>query len=728
LALKSFLIAPYSSGQQSDVEPFLLPEDAFTTLEDAYVWRGRVKKRWGYSLLGSDDLNSRFRINLGNTDGAGAGAGNVPGLVYKTGQMFSIGAEIFTVNSAGSPSVMLTTGSATTHTFDTATGAYVFAGAAAATAIYFYPAEPVMGLRTRENSLTNVDDVVGFDTQFSYRRVAGAWEVIGVAAADLWTGSNSQFVWTWNARGSKPYETNLYATNFKARNAANDGIKFLPVSSVTWTNMLPQLDSGVGTRFLTGCRIILPFKDRLIALNTLELETVTTRSYEQRCRFSQNGDPTADATSWLDDIPGRGGYVDAPTKEKIITAQLLKDRLIVYFESSTWELVYTKDVILPFVWQQLDAELGAESTFSIIGFDKTAVGVGNRGIHACDGANVQRIDQKIPDEVFKIHNANDGVERVYGIRDYRPELVYWTFPDYNDSPTFPNRVLVYNYLEQTWAFFHESFTCFGYYQRESGVTWNDLTALYGTWDNWNDAWNTGSEQSAFPLIVAGNQQGWTFKLDTDKSSNSQSLQITDVTLPSTLLVKDHNLMPGDYVRVEDAQGSTNLNLSILEVLSVTDANTIVVNGTFTGTYTGGGKLTRISQINILTKRFNPGTPIGQQFSCPYLDFLLVRTDAGELSVDYFLESYTNSSVQELPVDNPAILGSNVLFTKPETDVDGQPAQDVIWHRYFVGSEQQFLQLRFFLSDAQITDYAIATSGFELQAMLIYIEAGGRLVS
>ena len=53
MSVKSFLIGPYEIGQENNVEPWLLPEKAFEILEDAYVWRGRVKKRFGYSLIGS---------------------------------------------------------------------------------------------------------------------------------------------------------------------------------------------------------------------------------------------------------------------------------------------------------------------------------------------------------------------------------------------------------------------------------------------------------------------------------------------------------------------------------------------------------------------------------------------------------------------------------------------------------------------------------------------------
>lgn len=723
MVLKSYLIAPEGGGLQRDLEPWLIPEDAFSFLEDAYVWRGRIRKRFGYSLIGSNANNSRLRINLGNTDGSGNISVTVPGSIFKVGQTFSIGTEIFTVNATGTPAAMLTTGAATTATYNTTSGALVVNGAALATACWFYPAEPVMGLRLRENTAFNFEATVGFDTQFAYERSAGAWQRLGTA---LWTGSNSQFYWTTNYRGANPYETLLYVTNFKVQGGGGeDGIKHLPQGSSTWTNLRPQLDAGgAPTRFLETCKVLLGFKDRLVALNTIEDESATDRAYVNRARWSQNGDPTAAATAWLDDTPGRGGYLDAPTKEAIITAELLKDRLIVYFERSTWELVYTADTQLPFRWQQINSELGAESTFSIIGFDQVALGVGNVGIHACDGVSVRRIDQKIPDEVFKIHNGNSGVERVYGIRDYYRQLAYWTFPDLENDPIYPTKVLVFDYDKGTWAYINDSFTCFGYNQYDADLAWSDLGSVYGTWANWNDPWGSAQTQSQFPWIVAGNQEGWVLKLDTDKSSNSQSLSITDMA-SNQLTVIDHNLTEGEYVLVEGAQGITSLNGNIYIVDSVPDANTIVLDTTFTGTYLGDGKLTRVSGIRITSKQWNPGTPVGQQFRIPYIDLLLDRTDAGEVSLRYFGDFDQSSSIND-ESDVGVLLGSETVTTAPDNSLGEAASGARLWHRYFMSAQSTTLQIEIYLSDAQIRNHLIATSDIQLNATMIYVEPSGRI--
>lgn len=719
MGLKSFLIGPLQEGQQNNIEPFYLPEEAYFELQDLYVWRGRVRKRIGSSLIGADDLTSRLRINLGNTDGSGNISLTVPGAIFKVGQMFSIGSELFTVNVVGTPADLLDTGAATLATYNTTTGALVITGAAATTPCFFYPAEPVMGLRSRESGVVNEEEIIGFDTQFAYQRSGGAWARLGTA---LWTGNDSQFFWSTNYRGTNPYETFFYTVNY----VPTDNIKFIPAGSSTWTNFRPQLNTGGTNRFLETCLILLPFKDRLVALNTIEDEGGTDRTYVNRCRFSQNGDPTNATTSWIDDTAGRGGFIDAPTAEQIVTAEPLKDRLIVYFERSTWELVYTGDRALPFRWQQLNNELGCEGTFSVIGFDQTVLGVGNVGVHSCNGVNVNRIDEKIPDEVFQIHNGNDGPARVYGIRDYFNELVYWSFPDASDDPTYPTRMLLYNYRNNTWAFFTDSFTCFGYFQKDTDLKWETVEDRYPTWSQWNEPWGSPLFQSSHLNVISGNQEGFVFLLDSGLSSNAQSLSITDMTPSSTLTIIAHNLPLASYILIQEAQGITSLNGTIVQVQEVVDENTIVIDTEFSGTYLGGGKVSRVSNLKILTKQFNPGTPVGEQFRVPYIDFLLNRTSEGEVSLNYLIDTSSGDAIQD-QVSEGVLFGNNILFTKVE-DTDGfQINQQQIWHRYYVETESQFLQLLFFMSDSQMRNREIAQSDFELHAMLFYAEPEGRII-
>ena len=61
--------------------------------------------------------------------------------------------------------------------------------------------------------------------------------------------------------------------------------------------------------------------------------------------------------------------LDAATEEGIVSCAFLNDRLIVQFERSTWEIVYSQNAAEPFYWQKLNQGLGSQSTFSTVLLD-----------------------------------------------------------------------------------------------------------------------------------------------------------------------------------------------------------------------------------------------------------------------------------------------------------------------------------------------------------------------
>ena len=617
MAFDHFLIAPIEGGLQLDVRPFLIPDNAFARLNNAYIYRGRVRKRFGGSLLkgstqptaGYAQLQSRLRANIDTTDGGGNAAGNVPGNEFNIGQMFSVGDQIFTVYQNGA---MYSTGAAT-GTFNTGTGAYTITGADPATAVYYYPALPVMGLSVLEQPEINQEVLVAFDTQFAYQYTASGFERLNAevtGGAATWTGSNSDFFWVANYRGANQFNNILYVTNFN-ENEPNY-MRFL--NGTTWDDFRPQLNTTPD--YLDSARIIVPFKNRLVALNTWETTAAGQNNYPQRARYSQVGSPLEAFAAgppptggWREDVPGKGNAIDAATSEAIVTAEFIKDRLIVYFERSTWELVYLGNQAQPFTWQKINTELGAESTFSVVPFDKVALGVGNVGIHACNGSNVERIDEKIPDEVFEIHNNDNGTRRVYGVRDYFTEMVYWSFPDDTRDSDFPfnNKILTFNYTTGSWAFNDDSITCFGYFQQQNAGAsdiWQNLTM---EWQENTDQWRGAPLQGRFRSVIAGNQEGFVFIVDAEQERNAPALQITNViTTPATQFnVINHNLSVGDFVLIENMQGITTFNDNIYRVQLVVDENNFDIGAVpFVGTYTGGGTLTRVSRVDILTKQYN----------------------------------------------------------------------------------------------------------------------------
>lgn len=122
MPIDRFMIAPLEGGLQTNLKPWAIMDESFDELNNAYCFRGRIRKRFGsiYMTAGDQTL-SRLRVQVGTY---GAQTSPVPGIVFKIGQMFSIGSDIFTVYQNGQMlSVNVNAANAGT-TFNTATGVW----------------------------------------------------------------------------------------------------------------------------------------------------------------------------------------------------------------------------------------------------------------------------------------------------------------------------------------------------------------------------------------------------------------------------------------------------------------------------------------------------------------------------------------------------------------------------------------------------------------------------
>ena len=671
-----------NTGLQTNVLPWLLPDNAFSKLENAYVFRGKVRKRFGSTLMGDTHLNSRLRIQVGDTTAPAATPDNIA-----IGQMFSVADEIYTVYQTGA---MLASTAGTSGTATVGTTVFAIASVApAGTKIYWYPSLPVMGITQYEEQDINQEKSVAFDTRFAYYFdiVNNGWEQLGLST---WTGNNAQFFWCVNYYGSTANSNDLWVTNY------HDTIAYW--NGVGWTSPVITTATTVGTSIVQTARIIIPFKHRLVLLNTKEtVNGAPNVTFNNRCRYSATGSPTG-VDSWNVSIPGEGGFVDPSTAEAIVTAQLLKDRLIVYFERSTWELVYTGNQLQPFVWQKINTELGAESTFSQVPFDKVVLGIGNTGIHACTGTNVERIDNTIPNLVLSFHNQNQGVDRIAGIRDYDTEMVYWTFPTDTRTATtpFPDKVLAYNYKNSSWGVNDDSFTAFGYYQLSEdtpGLTWGSSLIWGETELRW------GGIHSGYigrtRKIIAGNQQGWVVIINPDVSRNSESLYVTNNSGYSYTII-DHNLKANEYVRVHlDGAGISNAKVN-----SVVDKDTVTLSVDL-ASYNGNASISRVSKIDIQTKEYNFYADKNRNAYISQISFMVDKIVAGKITIDYYISSADGLSMMEQAEATGTLLGSTTLDLDKYELAPMEEFQERVWHSMYTQAEGECIQLRIYYSDDQL---------------------------
>lgn len=750
-----FLIAPINSGIQQDVKPWLIMDDAFETLQNVYSFRGRIRKRPGGRLMGEQPYQSRLRIKIGTTSAGGDLNVAVPGSKFLVGQQFTIGDQILTVINLGVPAALLDTAGSVIATFNTTTGVFDIVGSPNVnTDVYYYPSQPVMGLSPYEQDSSGINNepFYAFDTQFGYKFSAGGWERTGTAAPLLLHGNDLDFVWTssWQSIAvglTAFFISNFHVTNPNGAGTANDDSIWQTADGSTWAKFNPRFkpNGGLPTSgpFLVTALCMLPFQDRFLVFNTIENDGTVApgvnRHFPQRCRFSANLSPFQ-VNAWYeygnvdsaDNTFVGGGFTDCPTDEEIVSVEYLRNHLIVYFERSTWQLVYTQQGITTFVWEKLNTELGAQSTFSIVPFDKVVLGIGGTGIHACNGQNVERTDTKIPDQVFNFSAGDRGVERTAGIRDYFVEMVYWSFREVGTDLTYPNKILAYNYRNGSWALFDDCITSFGYYNQQVASTW-EHTHL--TWEQANMPWNSGTINAGFSQVIAGNQQGYTFVVDAGVSRNAPVLQITGIAdnpgIGYDLHIVNHSISEGEYIVIEDAQGINPLiNGESFNVVLVNDADNITVfNPAFVGVtsagYTGGGQATRLSQINILSKQYNPYIDKLSNFSINKIDFAVQKTSVGAIEVDYSTSSSYYSTVGN-SVISPTAQGTNTLETFPYPLYPFEKLQTRLWHTIYFDTQGECIQLNLHFSADQLFIPEVAWEDFQLEAIALYVQPTGRV--
>jgi len=577
MTYESYLIADPKVGLELDKPIFLLPKDAFQKLENIYLWRRRWKKKNGHGILGrlrrnftgaslGNSLASPWTINLFSALSiTEPQAQIVPGSVVIT----IAGPIVFTDQGDGTLTSP-TPGNSGTINYGTSVVVLTHtAGVGVATTVNlgYYPGLPVMGLPTRELTASNAEQAIAFDTVYAYAYNNTTNSYNEFIAGTTWQGSNSDFFWAENY-WSDASGTLFWVTNFNV-GVARDPIRYADGAGATWTTFAPLVNGGSR---LEQCKMLIGYRNRLISLYTYEGANLAAATKNpQRARWSQNGDPTDQVNGWLETTPGRGGFVDAPTSEAIISACLVKDLLIVRFERSVWKLRYTGNELLPFVWERINSEFGSDGRFTEVPFDVGPIAVGSRGIVQTDGVNALRIDNIIPDEVFSFHNENSGPERIHGIRDFDEQVVYWCFPNDDENGTFPNRTLLYNYRDTSWAVFRDSFTCFGYWQSFADLTWGTATM---TWAEADFPWNSQKNQALYPQVIAGNQQGFVNKVQY-KTTNDQTLRIENLTAASPTVVTstNHNLETDAYIRIVNVIGNGSILNGFIYLVEVINANT-----------------------------------------------------------------------------------------------------------------------------------------------------------
>lgn len=691
------LIGGYpSGGLTQDKKPALLPNEAFSELSNAYVFRDRTKKRDGEVPMGR--LTRLFSVQaIGNSSASPWTFNIYTKLAITPEPNAEINEGSVVINIAGLATPFIDQGNGTltnatpgnSGTINYMTGSVTLittapAGSATTITVGYFPSLPVMGILKREVPTVGIDSTVFFDTKYAYQYLNGFQELV---PGTTWTGTNTDFFWAANFQGATSNLRYFFATNNNIDLVATtyDPIRYY--NSSTWTDLQPLVSA---TDTLWQALILIPYYGRLLALNTWEGPTASTYTgavnFFSRCRFSQLGDPTDQTNGWRSDIFGRGGFIDAPTNESIVSAAFFRNTLIVFFEYSTWQLRYIGEYGLPFIFERISSDFGAISPYSPIVFDQGVMAVSDRGIIQASASGVSRLDDQIPEQVFGFEIQSSAPNFVHGIRDFQKELVYWNYLDTSNQSTtqsYPNTVLLFNYRNNTWAKFRDTITCFGPAQFQFGITWDSLTTF---WES-SVSWDNVDDQQYVDYIACGTQQGFINIYQNPEAetplpvttlyANTMAITAVDFTQhPTQITIPNHNLANGEIIYIQGTLWvgtDPGLNNMIYSV-TIVDANKITLNTwdqesqsydavdiTSTATYIGGGRITLFPKMNIVGKDFNPFQSMGKQFKLSFIDFQmdsnLNTPSIPAITVQLFVNSYLGEQANLIATNQELINSS-----------------------------------------------------------------------
>lgn len=581
MAYKAFLISNYQLGQQSNTEPFMLPEQAFEELTNAHIEKGSVVKREGLTQF------DKFPEIVANISAATKAN---PCQITATAHGLSTGDSIrisgisgmtelnnldFTITKVDNDNFTLDSTNSTTYTTYTSRGV-----------VSTFSSDPIMGLKryiksngttellcftTRRACLYNDSSSVFLPLE-NFSEILGR----GDGATALYSGTlvfkpilagslsitdgTETFTddgagnLTGNAGGSGSinYTTGAYSATFNANvasgtavtctyrcqddifsgdnadffNSVNyDGKLWLTNSQdriITWNGSVlePHIfdltNQARTTNQVSRCRSLKVFKERLVLFDTTE----DSVRYPQRVRWCQAGNTDV----WQDTVSGRGSSLDVPTGQWFQCTGFTREDLVLFFQNSTYLMRYIANPDLPFSITKLNSNRPIDAPYSVIESDQGVVALGKKSVIASDGANVQDIDQLIPDYTLSMNQAY--IKQSFGFYHGEKDKLYILYPSsetVGDTTVKSDAILVLDLITNSWSKYEIDLSCLGYYKVGSDRTWDSFTTE--TWEDLEGVrWDSYLFISEAPLLLAGGHNGIIYSM-TDESKDDVSTAI-----------------------------------------------------------------------------------------------------------------------------------------------------------------------------------------------------------
>ena len=431
-----YLISEFKTGIYTYLQPWIRPNDAFEPLINAFINRGVINKRAGYTQFGNQlaDMN------------------------------------------------------------------------------------PVMGIMRYINESTGANTLLVGTTVNLYIYNPGPNTFTPLTLPASFTGNITNFFNYTNWQAVAGGSSIIYMTNNKDPVTLYDG---------TTVTQPPLYVDSAHTTTITRCLDLKVYKQRLLYIRpTLSNSAIPEN---QTIYWSASTNPTNVVT----DVAGNGGLLAAPTGDIILSAEFLRDILLVFFTNSTWIFRFTGNDSNPFRWDKVNDSKSTNAPYGSLAYDQRCTSVGSTGFIACDGVNVQRYDIPIID-YYETYFSEQFYSQTFSQR-YDNLNQGWMLYVSNDRDTtnFPliggvapgsDSALIYNFVENSFATYTFSIplTCLGIFYNQTGETWASLTQ---TWESARVSWNSYSSQIGAPILLSGDVNGNVWFMDNEDAETDNGLPI-----------------------------------------------------------------------------------------------------------------------------------------------------------------------------------------------------------
>lgn len=700
MTYQPFLISNFATGLDRELQPWLLPNDAFTDLLDGYVYRGVTRKRDGYSGfangLKSTYTESRMVHQVANVAPA-TGAIDGANQTYTWTLTTPVARGRVVITGSNPPQVLTDNGAGAftgdgTGTINYTTGAVSITFTAAPVALStvlltysYHQGLPVMGVMSFYPT-NNVRQMILADTTYVNRYNPTTDRLDDISSGVAYNGTATDF-WSW---------VNYADASSNPRLLFCNGVNGDVVQQYDGTNVAAYAPTfAVGT---LNARQMFNVRDRLVLFQTIEAGTL----YPRRIRISGTG-ANCDV---FDNTATGAGFIDIPDNTWFFGAAFNRDDILFFTEAATWMMKYTGNDVTPFVLEKIDGSRGSAAAFSVISYLNRTMAASQRGLIISDGYAVERMDNNIPDFSFNNILADQFLRCFASFLDEDRD-VYLIYPSAGTTrpPLLTNgesdRILVTNFEEDNFAIYRIPLSCMGNFQLDITVLWSDLTAANG-WPNWDALaetfgnWNSFPFSKGTPVTIGGGHKGEVWKLNNvETEDNPQKIRALTVIDANTLRVTTdwNNYEIGDNIVFEGVGGMTEVNHLQGAVKNIVTAwNVFDVEMTTLGfsAYTSGGVASKTIHFECITKKLNPFVNMDKKLRCGWI---------------YFYVSVANTILEEDGVQVPAFLDIDVITNDTDinssttypyrVDCSNLPGEvgSKQWVKIWINQTAKFLQFR-----------------------------------